>query len=125
MTAENNIVHPDETPFGKIHKRRQAQLKVRCFEVPEWGTKNKPLKLYAYPLTVADVIELDGKYRSQAEQNVMQIIRQCRDANGELYFSLLDKISLQNEPSEIIGRILIALNGELDSFTEELKKNNT
>ena len=124
MTDETKSVHPDETPFGKIHKRRQARRKVRCFEVPEWGTKSKPLKLYAYPLTVTDVIELDGKYQSQAEQNVMQIIRQCRDANGDLYFSLLDKISLQNEPSDIIGRILIALNGELDSFTEELKKNN-
>lgn len=121
----NDIVHPDETAFGKVHAERQARRKVRCIRVPEWGaSKKKPLLLYAYPLTVADVMELDGRYETQTEQNVMQVIRQCMNHDGTPYFSLLDKPALLNEPSELIGRILIALNGEVSSFTEELKKNN-
>jgi hypothetical protein len=117
-------IHPDETPFGKIHTKRQANRKVRCIRVAEWGTAKKPLLLYAYPLTVNDVIALDGKYESQAEQNVMQIIRQCMNGNGDPYFTLENKPALLNEPSDIIGRVLIALNGETDTFTEVLKKNN-
>ncbi len=115
--------HPDTTPFGKIHVKRQAKRKVRCIEVPEWGTKTKPLKLYAYPLTVNDVMALDGKYTSNTEQNVMQMIRQCMDAKGDPFFTLLDKSNLLNEPSDIIGRILVELNGETSTFSEELKKN--
>jgi hypothetical protein len=116
-------VHPDETAFGKIHAKRQAAKKVRVIKVPEWGTKRKPLLLFAYPLTVNDVIALDNVYHSNAEQNVMQIIRQCLDSKGDPYFTLIDKPALQNEPSDIIGRILVALNGENSTFTEELKKN--
>ncbi len=116
-------LQPDESPFAAIHRKRQAARKVRSIKVPEWGTKRKPFILYAYPLTVNDVIALDGQYISNAEQNVMQLIRQCLDAKGDPYFTLRDKPALLNEPSDIIGRILIALNGETSSFTEELKKN--
>jgi len=116
-------VHADDTPFAAIHRKRQAARKVRSFKIPEWGTARKPLILYAYPLTVNDVIHLDGQYTSNAEQNVMQIIRQCLDAKGDPYFTLRDKPALLNEPSDIIGRILVALNGETSAFTEELKKN--
>lgn len=116
-------VHADDTPFAQIHRKRQAARKVRSIKVPEWGTARKPLLLYAYPLTVNDVIHLDGHYASNAEQNVMQIIRQCLDGKGDPYFTLRDKPALLNEPSDIIGRILVALNGETSSFTEELKKN--
>lgn len=113
----------DNTEFGKIHGSRQAARKVRAIEVPEWGEPGKPLILYAYPLTINDVIELDGKYRTQTEQNVMQLIRQCMDSKGDPFFSLLDKPALQNEPADIVGRVLTELNGESSSFTEELKKN--
>lgn len=116
-------VHPDETPFGKIHVKRQAERKVRCIKVPEWGTKKKPLLLYAYPLTSAQVMRLEGKYKTNTEQNVMQVIDQCLDDKGEPYFSLLDKTALLNEPSEIIGQILIQLNGSIETFTKALKKN--
>jgi hypothetical protein len=121
--AEKKPSHPDETAFGKRHKERQANRGVRVVTVPEWGTPKTPLKLYAYPLTINDVIHLDGKYASQAEQNIMQIIRQCMDAQGEPYFSLNDKAALMNEPADIIGKVLIALNGEASSFNKELKKN--
>lgn len=113
----------DNTEFGRIHGSRQAARKVRVIEVPEWGEPGAPLLLYAYPLTINDVIELDGKYRTQTEQNIMQLIRQCMDSKGDLYFSLLDKPALQNEPADIVGRVLTELNGESSSFTEELKKN--
>ncbi len=122
MTNEN-IVHPDDTPFGKVHVRNQAKRKVRCVKIPEWGTKRNPLYLYAYPLTTGEVMELEGKYPTNTEQNVMQMIRQCMVGNGDHYFSLQDKGHLMNEPSELIGRVCLMLNGELSSFTEELKKN--
>ncbi len=121
--SEAQTVGPDETPFGKVHVRRQAKRHVRCIEIPEWGTKSKPLKLYAYPLTTGEVMDLEGVYKTNTEQNVMQMIRQCLDEKGDRYFSLLDKTSLLNEPSELIGRVCMMLNGELSSFTEELKKN--
>ena len=121
--SEEKPGHPDSTKFGQIHKRRQAEKKVRCIEVAEWGDKGKPLLLNAYPLTVNDVIALDNVYQSNAEQNVMQIIRQCLDSKGDAYFSLLDKPALLNEPSDLIGTILVQLNGESSTFSEELKKN--
>ena len=121
--TENTATHPDHTAFGKIHTKRQTERKVRCVSVPEWGTKKKPLKLYAYPLTTGEVMSLEGKYVTNTEQNVMQMIMQCMDSSGELYFSLLDKTALMNEPSELIGRICVELNGDLTTFTEELKKN--
>lgn len=122
--TNTEIIHPDETPFGKVHIKRQAVRKVRCIEVPEWGTAKKPLRLYAYPLTTGQVMDLEGKYPTNTEQNVMQMIMQCMDSTGQHYFSLLDKTALMNEPSEIIGRVCLMLNGDLDSFEEALKKNN-
>ncbi len=121
--TKNEGLHPDTTAFGKIHVKRQAHKKCRCIEIPEWGTKTKPLKLYAYPLTVGALMELEGKYPTNTEQNVMQMIRQCLDSKGDQYFSLLDKTALMNEPSELIGRVCIMLNGEVASFDKELKKN--
>ena len=121
--SDDNIQHPDDTVFGKIHTRRQAEKKVRAVKVPEWGTAKKPFVMYAYPLTVNDVIALDGRYKTNTEQNIMQIIRQCMNGKGDPMFTLLDKAALQNEPSDIIGRILVALNGETSTFTEVLKKN--
>jgi len=124
MTQTSDILHPDKTPFGKVHVKNQAERKVRCVSIPEWGTDGKPLKLYAYPLTTGEVMALEGKYPTNTEQNVMQMIRQCLDSKGDLYFSLLDKTNLMNEPSELIGRVVLMLNGELSTFDEELKKNN-
>ncbi|KKL14715.1 hypothetical protein LCGC14_2512870 [marine sediment metagenome] len=123
MSASPPINPADNTAFGKGHCSRQAARKVRAIEVSEWGKPGKPLILYAYPLTINDVIELEGKYRTQTEQNVMQLIRQCMDSKGDPFFTLLDKAALQNEPADIIGRVLTKLNGESSSFTEELKKN--
>ena len=119
----DNILRPDDTPFGKIHTKMQAKRKVRCIKIPEWGTKKNPLLLFAYPLTTGQVMELDSKYDTNTEQNVMQMIMQCMDASGSQYFSLLDKTALLNQPSELIGRVVVALNGGLTTFTEELKKN--
>ena len=122
--SEKKLLNADETDFGLVHKRRQANKKVIAIIVDEWGTDGKPLILYAYPLTVNDVIAVDQRYASQAEQNVMQIIRQCLKGNGENYFTLLDKPALLNEPTDIIGDILVKLNAESSSFDQELKKNN-
>ncbi len=122
--TDTEIMLPDETSFGKVHIKRQALRKVRCIKIPEWGTKKKPLCLYAYPLTTGQVMQLEGKYPTNTEQNVMQMIMQCMDSSGEPYFSLLDKTALLNEPSELIGRVCLMLNGELASFEEALKKNN-
>lgn len=116
--------HPDDTPFGKIHARNKAAQGARRIEMPEWGDESGPLVLYAYPLTVNDVLKLEGQYKSNSEQNVMQIIRQCVDEKGDPYFSLLDKPALLNEPADIIGKLLIPLNGETSTFLEEIKKNN-
>ncbi len=122
--SEKKLLNPDETEFGIAHNERQANKKVIAIIVDEWGTDGKPLILYAYPLTVNDVIAVDQRYASQAEQNVMQIIRQCLKGNGENYFTLLDKPALLNEPTDIIGDILVKLNAESSSFDQELKKNN-
>jgi len=122
--TDKKLLGPDDTVFGKIHTLRQANRLVRAVKVPEWDIDGKPFVMYAYPLTVNDVMALDGRYTTNTEQNVMQIIRQCMDGKGEPMFTLLDKAALQNEPSDIIGRILVALNGETSTFTEELKKNN-
>jgi len=122
--TDPEIMHPDETPFGKEHVRRMALKKARCIKVPYFGTEKKPLLLFAYPLTTGQVMELEGKYPTNTEQNVMQMIMQCRDSSGELYFSLIDKTALMNEPSEIIGKICVELNGDVESFEQELKKNN-
>jgi len=114
----------EQSEFTKAHERRQAKRKVRKITVPEFGTAKKPLALYAYPLTMNDAIELDGRYATIGERNIMQIIRQCMDAKGDQYFTVHDKSALMNSPSDVIGKILIELNGESSSFAQELKKNN-
>lgn len=121
--TEDTTEATDESPFTAIHERRQAERKVRIVKVPEWGTKKEPLLLYAYPLTINDVLALDGKYETQTETNIMQIIRQCMNGKGEPYFTLRNKVELLNEPADIIGRILVQLNGTTATFTEVLKKN--
>ena len=125
MSKNEKPTHPDDTPFGKLHNARQASRNARVIEVAYWADdKGDPTILYAYPLTMGDVIALDGQYPTQAETNVMQIIRQCLDAKGDPYFTLRDKVHLMNEPADVIGAILVELNGEASSFNEELKKNN-
>ncbi len=121
--TDQKIEGPDDTVFGKVHRHRQTQRTVRAIKVPEWDTDEKPWVMYAYPLTVNDVLALEGQYSTNTEQNIMQLIRQCMDGTGAPMFTLLDKAALQNEPSDIIGRILVALNGETSTFTEALKKN--
>lgn len=122
MTDEK-ILLPDDTRFGRIHRKRQANKTVRVIRVPEWDTEEEECNLYAYPLTMNDVLALE-KFSTPSEQNVMQIIRQCMDSKGDPYFSLLDKSSLMNEPADVVGNILIKLNGSASSFDQELKKNN-
>ena len=124
MVDQTTVNPADDTPFGKIHCKRQTERKVRRISIPEWGTEKKPLELYAYPLTTGQVMALEGQYPTNTEQNVMQMIMQCMDANGQQYFTLLDKAALMNEPSEIIGRVCVELNGEVGTFDRELKKNN-
>ena len=110
--------------FEQGHRERQANRKVRVIKVPHFGKKRQPLTLYAYPLTINDVIHLDTRqFASQAEQNIMQLIRQCMDAKCDPYWTLRNKTSLMNEPADISGEILVALNGATSTFTEVLKKN--
>lgn len=114
-----------ETRFGQRHKLAQAHRKVRKITIPEWpDADGNPLVLYAYPLTVNEVIELETRdAATQAERNVYQIIKQCLDENGEQYFTVADKPALLNTSADVIGMLMIKLNGELSSFDQELKKN--
>lgn len=113
-----------ETRFSTLHATAQSRRRVRLIEQDYWTKDGEPVQLFAYPLTVNDVIELDSKdCGTQAERNIEQIIYQCLDEHGEKYFTLLDKTDLLNTPAEVIGAIMIQLNGALSSFDQELKKN--
>lgn len=114
---------PDDSRFGRIHSKRQANKTVRIIRVEAWDTDDEECNLYAYPLTMNDVIGLEA-FGTASEQNIMQIIRQCMDGQGKPYFTLIDKPALLNEPADVIGDILIKLNGSTSSFDQELKKNN-
>ena len=114
-----------ETRFGARHKLAQANRKAIRIEVSHWpDDEGNPLVLFAYPLTVNEIIELESRDAgSQAERNVHQIIKQCRDEQGEPYFTIADKTALLNTPADVIGAIMLALNAEVSAFDEELKKN--
>ena len=115
-----------ETRFSKIHKTAQANRKCKTITVASWPDENgDPTVLYAYPLTVNEIIELETmEAATQAERNVYQIIKQAKDDTGAPFFTIADKSALLNTPADVIGAIMLALNAELSSFDEELKKNN-
>lgn len=115
-----------QSRFSRIHAKFQAERKVRAIEVPEWPDPDtgEPTVLYAYPLTVSQIVDLETKQAAtQAEKNAYQIIAQCMQSDGKPFFSVADKVDLMNQPADLVGRIMIALNGELSSFDTELKKN--
>lgn len=114
-----------ETRFSKVHAYAQATKKrVRVIPIPYWDMPDEPCVFYAYQLTVQEIALLDAREAaSQLERNVYQIIHQCLDKDGKQYFSIADKGHIMNTPADVIGELMIALNGELSSFDKELKKN--
>lgn len=99
MTKTNPVLERAQRHF-------QGQ-ETKVIEVPEWGEPDKPLVIYAPPLTlrdkriVAKIAELDVGAMADL------LIEKARDKDGNRIFSKMDKMQIidQVDP-DIVSRIV-------------------
>jgi hypothetical protein len=106
--------------LAKAHFKAQS---VKTIEVPEWGEANKPLLIYATPLTLAEKRKLfNGAKENDLAVLVDCIIMKAKDEKGDAVFTLEHKRDLMNgvDP-DIIARIANEILTTLSQ--EELLKN--
>jgi hypothetical protein len=108
------------------HYQTQEQLVI---SVPEWGTKDNPLKIYVFPMTMAEVNmiqKISKKNASNIEHAVNIIIIKARDIDGNRLFKLEDKDALMEKSdyrviSRITGEIESKFFGEVETYKGNLR----
>lgn len=104
-------------------KSHFAEQDVKVIEVAEWGEENKPLKIYAKPLTLAETSKL-YKMSKNDDLTMMAyvLIYKALDENGDKLFTLDDKGSLLNNvDQEILVKVATQIMGQ--EPIEDVKKN--
>lgn len=98
---------------------------IKVIEVPEWADEdNKPLKIFAKPLTLAETSKL---YKMSKEDDLTMmayvLIYKALDENGDKMFELSDKMSLLNGVDrEVLVRIATEI---MDSPSVEDQRKNS
>lgn len=106
---------------ARLHFRPEE---VRRFEVPEWGEPGKPLVLFAKPVTLADKLLFNNRYKTGGVQEmyVTVLIKKAKREDGSAAFTLDDKHALMNSVSpEVVERLAEAI--LLTVTVEEAAKN--
>ena len=104
-------------------KSHFAEQDVKVIEVAEWGEENKPLKIYAKPLTLAETSKL-YKMSKNDDLTMMAyvIIYKALNSDGEKLFGLDDKNALlHNVDQEVLVNVATQIMGQ--EPIEETKKN--
>jgi hypothetical protein len=104
-------------------KTHFAEQDVKVIKVPEWGSEDKPLKIYTKPLTLGETSKL---YKMSKEDNLTMmayvLIYKALDENGEKIFNIGDKNDLLNNVDrEILVDVATQIMGQ--EPIEETKKN--
>jgi hypothetical protein len=88
------------------HYQTQEKLIIL---VPEWGTKDNPLEIHVFPITMAEVNMIQRiarKNASNIEHAANIIIVKARDKDGNRLFKLEDREALmQKVDYRVVSRI--------------------
>lgn len=97
-------------------KSHFSQNKGSHVDVPEWGSKGQPFKIFYDPMTPYQRKRLAVENGSfDAEMFVEILIMKAQDENGEKLFSDADRHALLTEADgAIIGRIALAITAPTD-----------
>jgi hypothetical protein len=82
-------------------------LEIKCIEVPEWSNENEVVKIYAKPLTLAEMSKLQ-KFAKDDDVALMAycLIYKALDEEGNKVFDLSDKQTLMNNvDKDVLARI--------------------
>jgi len=93
-----------------------------CIEVPEWGEKDKPLKVYYDPPTLNESFMLNAKSENNYQLMLCHLIaRKAKDANGERLFEDTHAIELYRGVDErVVSYIGLAMKNHV-SVKEQVK----
>ncbi len=110
----------------KVIDRAKAHfdtLDVKKIIVPEWGEDDKPLEIYAKPLTLQETQKLWAMAKdSEMTMLAYVLIYKALDENGDKIFTLEDKQALL---TKVDRNVLIRVSNEImaEAQPEEVKKN--
>lgn len=106
------------------HYTNQEKLII---SVPEWSTKDNPLQIHVFPMTMAEVNmiqRISKKDSSNIEHAANIIVIKARDADGNRLFKLEDKDTLmQKTDYRVIARIVEAIEARFFGDVETHKGN--
>ena len=95
--------------------------------VPEWGSKNKPLEIHVFPMTMAEVNmiqRISKKDASNIEHAANIIVIKARDAEGNRLFKLEDKDALMEKTDyRVVARITEEIEARFFGEVETHKAN--
>jgi hypothetical protein len=100
-----------------FHQLIQGQG-LHCVEVPEWGEKDKPAKLYFRPLaalpvhTYSKVVALGLQQTVEAFVDIM--ILRCLDENAQPIFRSVDRTEMLRNISPVVVCNIIRQMSEVD-----------
>jgi hypothetical protein len=98
-------------------------LEIKEIEIPEWSDGDEVLKVYAKPLTLAEMSKLQ-RYAKDDDVALMAycLIHKALDADGEKVFDISDKHALMNGvDKDVLARVAMAIMST-PSVEEQTKK---
>jgi hypothetical protein len=110
----------------KVIDRAKAHfdtLEIKKITVPEWGEEDKPLEIYAKPLTLQETQKLFAMSKdNEMTMLAYVLIYKALDGNGNKIFSLEDKQALL---MKVDRNVLIRVANEImaEQSPEAVKKN--
>ncbi len=106
------------------HYSNQERLVI---SVPEWGTKDNPLLIHVFPMTMAEVNmiqRISKKNASNIEHAANIIVIKARDAEGNRLFKLEDKDALMERADyRVVARITEEIEAKFFGEVETHKGN--
>ncbi len=110
----------------KIIEKAKAHfdsLEIKEIEIPEWSDGDKVLKIYAKPLTLAEMSKLQ-RYAKDDDVALMAycLIYKALDSEGEKVFELSDKHALMNGvDKDVLARVAAEIMSA-PTYDEQAKK---
>lgn len=106
------------------HYETQEKLVIL---VPEWGTKDNPLQIHVFPMTMAEVNmiqRISKKNASNIEHAANIIVVKARDVEGNRLFKLEDKDALMEKADyRVVARITEEIEAKFFGEVETHKGN--
>jgi Asp-tRNA(Asn)/Glu-tRNA(Gln) amidotransferase B subunit len=108
---------------AKQHFRDKVSGEMSFVEVPEWGTEDKPLKIYFRSITLKQKDRIYKYIREGSlESLAMTLVVRALDEEGKPLFKPVHKTELMNSvDSEVIERIVNQMYADDESLDDAVK----